>query len=81
MIQQVHLWILLLPHRQVMSNYLRPHEQSPLSFTISGSLLRFVSIESVILCSHLILCHPLLLLPSIFLRIRVFSNELVLHIG
>ena len=81
MIQQVHLWILLLLHRQVMSNYLRPHEQSPLSFTISGSLLRFVSIESVILCSHLILCHPLLLLPSIFLRIRVFSNELVLHIG
>ena len=80
MIQQVHLWILLLPHRQVMSNYLRPHEQSPLSFTISGSLLRFVSIESVILCSHLILCHPLLLLPSIFLSIRIFSNESALRI-
>ena len=80
MIQQVHLWILLLLDCQVMSNYSQPHEQSPPSFTISGSLLRFMSIESVILCNHLILCHPLLLLPSIFLRIRVFSNELVLHI-
>ena len=39
-----------------------------------------MSIESVIPCSHLILCHPLLLLPSIFPSIRVFSNESVLHI-
>ena len=39
-----------------------------------------MSIESVMPSSHLILCHPLLLLPSIFPRIRVFSNELVLHI-
>ena len=80
MIQQVHLWILLLPHRQVMSNYLRPHEQSPLSFTISGSLLRFISIELVMLSNHLILCHSLLLLLSIFLSIRVFSDELALCI-
>ena len=46
-----------------------------LSFTISRSLLKFMSIESVMLFNHLILCHPLLLLPSIFPRIRVFSNE------
>ena len=43
-------------------------------------LLRFMSIESVILSNHLILCRPLLLLPSIFPSIRVFSNELALHI-
>ena len=49
-----------------------------LSSTISKSLLRFISIESVMPSSHLILCHPLLLLPSIFPSIRVFSNELTL---
>ena len=47
----------------------------PLSFTVSWSLLRFMSIELVMLSSHLILCHPLLLLPSIFPSTRVFSNE------
>ena len=56
-----------------------PHQAS-LSFTISQSLLRFVSVESVILSNHLILCHPLLLLASIFPSIRVFSNESALHI-
>ena len=54
--------------------------QAPLFITISQSLLRFISIELVMLCSHLILCCPLLLLPSIFPRIRVFSNELTLLI-
>ena len=49
--------------------------QAPLFLIMSQSLLRFMSIESVILPNHLILCHPLLLLPSVFLRIRVFSNE------
>ena len=44
------------------------------------SLLKLMSIESVMLSSHLILCHPLLLLPSIFPSIRVFSSESVLHI-
>ena len=53
--------------------------QASLSITNSQSLLRLVSIESVMPSSHLILCHPLLL-PSIFPSIRVFSNELVLHI-
>ena len=51
-----------------------------LSFTVSWSLLRLISIESVMSSSHLILCHPLLLLPSIFSSIRVFSNELDLRI-
>ena len=50
------------------------------SSTITWSLLRFISIESMILSNHLILCHPLLLLPSIFTIIRVFSNESALHI-
>ena len=54
--------------------------QASLSFIISQSLLRFISIESMVLSNHLILCHPLLLLPSIFTIIRVFSNESALHI-
>ena len=54
--------------------------QASLSFTISWSLLRLMSIESVMPSNHLILCCPLLLLPSIFPSIRVFSNELALHI-
>ena len=49
--------------------------QASLSFTISQSLLRLMSPESVMPSNHLILCHPLLLLPSIFPSIRVFSNE------
>ena len=48
--------------------------QASLSFTISWSLLKLMSIESVMLSNHLILCRPLLLLPSIFHSIRVFSN-------
>ena len=51
-----------------------------LSFTISLSLLKLMSIESVMPSNHLILCHPLLLLPSIFPSIRVLSNELALRI-
>jgi len=54
--------------------------QDPLSFAISWNLLRFMSIESVMLYNHLILCCPLLLLPPIFPSIRVFSNELALCI-
>ena len=54
--------------------------QTPLSSTISRNLLNFMSIELVILSNHLILCHPLLLCPSISPSIRVFSNELALHI-
>ena len=54
--------------------------QASLSFTISWSLLKLMSIESVMPSNHLALCHPLLLLPSIFPSIRVISNELVLRI-
>ena len=54
--------------------------QASLSITNSWSLLRLMSIESVIPSSHLILCHPPLLLPSIFPSIRVFSNESALRI-
>ena len=49
--------------------------QASLSITNSRSLFKFMSIESVMPSNHLILCHPLLLLPSIFPSIRVFSNE------
>ena len=54
--------------------------QASLSFTITQSLLKLMSIESVMPSNHLILCCPLLLLPSIFPSIRVFSNESALHI-
>ena len=55
--------------------------QASLSIPNSQSLLRLMSIESVMPSNHLILCCPLLLLPSIFPSIRVFSNESVLHKG
>ena len=51
------------------------HHQSP-----SGSLFKLMSIESVMPSNHLILCHPILLRPSVFPRIRIFPNESVLHI-
>ena len=54
--------------------------QASLSIASSQSLLKLMSIESVMPSNHLILCRPLLLLPSIFLSTRVFSNELALHI-
>ena len=54
--------------------------QAYLSITNSRSLLKFMSITLVLPSNHLILCRPLLLLPSIFLSIRVFSSESVLHI-
>ena len=54
--------------------------QASLSITNSSSLLKLMSIVSVMPSKHLILCHPLLLLPSIFSSIRVFSNESVICI-
>ena len=70
--------LFLLFSCSVMSSSLWPSgysiQASP-SFTISWSLLKLMSIESVMPSNHLILCHPLLLLPSIFLSMRVFSNE------
>ena len=67
-----------------MSGPLRPHElqhaRPPWSITNSQSLLKLMTIESVMPSNHLILCRPLLLLPSVFPSIRVFSNESALHI-
>ena len=54
--------------------------QASLSITNSRSLLKLMAVESVMPSNHLILCHPLLLLPSIIPSIRVFSNESVLRI-
>ena len=54
--------------------------QASLSFTISWSLLKLMCIELVMPFNHLIICLPLLLLPSIFPNFRVFSNELAVHI-
>ena len=55
-------------------------QQAPLSSTISQSFFKFMSIKSVMLSIHLILCHPLLLLPSMLPNFMVFSNELALCI-
>ena len=67
----------------VMSDPLQPREptarQASLSITNSQSSLKPMSIESVMLSNHLILCHPLFLLPLIPLSIRVFSNESTLR--
>ena len=66
--------------RSVTSNSLAPWtaaRQASLSITNSWNLLKLMSIESVMPSNHLILCHPLLLLPSIFPSIRVFSNKSV----
>ena len=54
--------------------------QASLSFAITQRLLKLMSIELVMPSKHMILCHPLLLLPSIFASIKVFLNELALHI-
>ena len=54
--------------------------QAPLFFAITPSFLKFTSLQSGMLSNHLILCHPLLLLPSIFPSIKAFSSELALHI-
>ena len=62
---------LLLNHVQVFATPWAAARQAPLSFTISQRLLKFKSVESVMLSNHLILCCPLLLLPSIFPSIKV----------
>ena len=67
-----HVWLFATPWTAA--------RQASLSITNSWSLLRLIAIVSVMPSNHLILCHPLLLLPSIFPSIRVFSNESVLHI-
>jgi len=92
-IKQPHLlsWLLLLfpetpsvvvavqsvSHVQLFATPWTAACQASLSFTISWSLLKFMSIELVMLSNHLILCCPLLLLSSIFSRIRIFSRSIV----
>ena len=74
--------MLLLFSHSVMSDTVLPHAacQASLSITISWSLLKCMSIVLVMPSNHLILCHPLLLLPSIFPIIRVLSTESVHYI-
>ena len=67
----------------VVSNSLQPHGLQHIRLpclSLTSSLLKLMSIESVVPSNHLILCHPLLLLPSVFPSIRVFSKESALHI-
>ena len=71
--------MLFLSH-SVTSNSLQPHGLQPAGFTNSQSFLKLTSIESVMPSNHLILCRPLLLPPSIFPSIRVFSSESAVHI-
>ena len=67
-----HVWLFATPRTAAC--------QASLSITKSQSSPKLMSLDSVIPSNHLILCHPLLLLPSIFPSIRVFSNESALHI-
>ena len=67
-----HVWLFMTPWTSA--------RQASLSITNSWGSLRFKPLESVMPSSHLILCHPLLLLPSVLPRIRVFSNESLLPI-
>ena len=67
-----HVWFFVTPWTAAL--------QASLSFTISQSLLKLISLESVMPSNHLILCHLVLLLPSVFPSIRVFSTELALCI-
>ena len=67
-----HVWLFVTPWTAA--------RQASLSFTISWSFLKLMSIELIMPSNHLTFCCPLLLLPSIFPSIRVFSNESVLHI-
>ena len=69
-----------LSHVQLFATSRTEAHQASLSITNSWSLLKLMSIESVRPSSHLILCHPLLLLPSIFPSIRVFSNKSIILI-
>ena len=70
----------LLSHVRLFETPWTTSRRASLSITNSQSLLKLMSIKLVMPSNHLILCHPLLLLPSIFPSIRVFSNEAVLRI-
>jgi len=70
----------LLSHVQLFATPWTAARQASLSITNSQSLLKLMSIQSVMPSNHLILCHPLPLMPSIFPSIRVFSNKSAFHI-
>ena len=76
----VAIVVQLPSHLQLSATTGTAVHQASLPFTISWSLLKFMSLESVMPSNHLILCHPLLLLPSIFPSIRAFSIEWALCI-
>ena len=83
----MNLYLLFLVQfsHSVMFDSLQPHEPQHarppcLSISNSRSLLKLMSVESGMPSNHLILCHPLLLLPSVFPSIRIFSNKSALHI-
>ena len=78
--QSVSQSVQSLSHNQLFVTPWTAAHQASLPITNSWSLLKLMCIESVIPSNHLILCHPLLLLPSIFPSIRVFSSDSVLHI-
>ena len=80
MSQKWELLLLLLGHDRLFLTPWTAALQASLSFTISWNLLKVMSIESRMPSNHLILCCPLLLLPSVFPNIRIFSNESTLHI-
>ena len=73
-------WVQLFSHVWLITTLWTAVRQASLSITNYLSLLKFMSIESVMPSNHLILCRPLFLPPSIFPSIRVFSNESILHI-
>ena len=78
--REKHCSVQSLSHVQLFATPWAAAHQASLSFTVSWSLLKLMCLESVMPSNHLILCHPLLLPPSIFPSIRVFSNESVLCI-
>ena len=78
--QYEYYWHIVVPSLSHVQLFATPWTAASLSITISQSLLKLMSIKSVMPSNHLILCHPLFLLPSIFPRISVFSNESGLHI-
>ena len=71
----MHIIVLSLSKVQQFATQRTVEHQGTLFFTVSHSLLKFMSIKVVILSNHFILCHPLFLWPSIFPSIRVFSNS------
>ena len=79
-IRPSNLSVQSLSHVQLFATSWTVAHQASLSITNSRSLLKFMSIKLVMPSNHFILCHPLLLPPSIFSSIRVFSNEPVLRI-